>query len=42
VNKDAAVLMSDLINQGVVKQVGPSSFVAQGAQGELKFDYEGA
>ena len=39
VNKDAAVLMSDLVNAGVVKQKGPSTFVVQGAQGELNFEY---
>ena len=40
VNKDASILLSDLVNAGVVKQKGPSSFVVQGAQGELNFDYE--
>ena len=40
VNKDASILLSDLVNAGIVKQKGPSSFVVQGAQGELNFDYE--
>ena len=38
-NRDAAVLISDLINAGVVKQKAENSFVIQGAQGELNFDY---
>ena len=38
-NRDAAVLMSDLVNSGVVKQTGQSSFVVQGREGELNFDY---
>ena len=38
-NRGAAVLMSDLINAGVVKQTDQSSFVVQGREGELNFDY---
>ena len=39
VNKVAAVLMCDLVNAGVVKQTDQSSFVVQGREGELNFDY---
>ena len=39
VNKDAAVLMYDLVNAGVVKQTGQNSFIVQGREGELNFDY---
>ena len=39
VNKVAAVLMGDLVNAGVVKQTDQSSFVVQGREGELNFDY---
>ena len=38
-NKSAAVLMSDLINAGVVKQNGQNSFIVHGHDGELNFDY---
>ena len=38
-NRGAAVLMSDLVNAGVVKQSAENSFVVQGPDGELKFDY---
>jgi len=31
INRDAAILMSDLVNAGVVKQKGPGTFVVQGA-----------
>ena len=33
-NRDAAVLMSDLINAGIVKQVNDTSFMALGPKGE--------
>ena len=39
VNKVAAVLMGDLVNAGVAKQTDQSSFVVQGREGELNFDY---
>ncbi len=39
INRDAAVLISDLINAGVVKQKTENQFVIQAAQGELNFDY---
>ena len=38
-NRAAAVLMSDLVNAGVVKQKAENSFVVQGPDGELNFDY---
>ena len=38
-NRAAAVLMSDLVNAGVVKQKAEHSFVVQGPNGELNFDY---
>ena len=40
-NRSAAILMSDLINAGIVKQVSGSSFIAQGPNGEQQFDYDG-
>ena len=39
INHDAAVLMGDLVNAGVVKQKDDNSFIVQGPQGELNFDY---
>ena len=38
-NRTAAVLISDLINAGVVKQNAERSFIVQGHDGELNFDY---
>ena len=40
-NVGAANLMSDLINAGVMKQVGDSSFVAQGPNGDQQFELGG-
>ena len=31
--------MSDLVNAGVVKQMAEHSFIVQGPDGELNFDY---
>ena len=39
-NHAAAVLMGDLVNAGVVKQSADHSFVVQGPNGELNFDYD--
>ena len=39
VNHDAAVLMSDLVNAGVIEEKGPGSFIVNGAQGKIEFDY---
>ena len=33
-NRSAAILMSDLITAGIVKQIDGSSFIAQGPNGE--------
>ena len=38
-NKGAAVLMSDLVNAGVIKQKAENSYVVHGHNGELNFDY---
>ena len=33
------MLMSDLVNAGVIKQKAENSYVVQGRDGELNFDY---
>ena len=33
--------MSDLINAGIVKQVGDTTFMALGPKGEQRFEYGG-
>jgi len=38
-NRGAAVLMSDLVNAGVIKQKAANSYVVHGHNGELNFDY---
>ena len=38
-NKGAAMLMSDLVNAGVIKQKAENSYVVHGHDGELNFDY---
>ena len=38
-NKGAAVLMSDLVNASIIKQKAENSYVVQGREGELNFDY---
>ena len=38
-NKGAAMLMSDLVNAGVIKQKAENSYVVHGHNGELNFDY---
>ena len=38
-NKGAAVLMSDLVNANIIKQKAENSYVVQGQDGELNFDY---
>ena len=38
-NRSAAVLVNDLMKGGVVKQKGGSSFVADGVDGPVHFDY---
>ena len=40
-NRSAAILMSDLINAGIVKQLSSSSFIALGPKGEQQFEYNG-
>jgi|OM-RGC.v1.036371687 hypothetical protein len=39
INKAATVLMSDLVNPGIIKQKAENSYLVQGADGELEFDY---
>ena len=38
-NHGAAVLMSDLVNANIIKQKAENSYVVQGREGELAFDY---
>ena len=38
-NRGAAVLMSDLVNAGVIKQKAENSYMVHGHNGELNFDY---
>ena len=38
-NKGAAVLMSDLVNAGVIKQKAENSYVVHAHDGELNFNY---
>ena len=38
-NKGAAVLMSDLVNAGVIKQKAENSYVVQAHDGEWNFNY---
>ena len=40
VNKGAAILMSDLVQAGIVKESGPGQFIVHGRDGELKFNYD--
>ena len=40
VNKQAAVLVSDLINKGIVQQQADNTFVALSQEGPQRFDYD--
>ena len=40
INKQAAVLVSDMINKGVVQQQDENSFIAMGQEGPERFDYD--
>ena len=39
-NKNAAVLMHDMVNAGVLKEEGENSFLVEGANGLQRFDYQ--